>query len=76
MEIALIIIVAVLLALVPVVALKGGRARRAVREHDQGEARITAEKAKAQQERSSARKAGVRAERAERASKVSSDSDD
>ena len=76
MEIALIIMVVVLLAIVSVVALKGRPARRAVREHEQGEARVRAEKGKAQQERSSARQADVRAAHAERASNVGSDTDD
>jgi Na+-transporting methylmalonyl-CoA/oxaloacetate decarboxylase gamma subunit len=76
MDVALIIIVAVLFVLVAVVSLKGRRARRAAWEHEQGEARVTAEKGKAQQERSSARQADVRAAHAERASKVGSDTDD
>ena len=69
MEIALIIIAAVLLAFVAVVTLKGRRARRATREHERGEARVIAEQAKVQHEESEHRQAGVRAAHAERASK-------
>jgi hypothetical protein len=76
MDIALIIIIAVLFALVAVIILKGRRGRQAALEHEQGEARVTAEKGKAQQERSSARQADVRAASAERASEAGSDSDE
>ena len=76
MEVALIIIVAVLFVLVAAVNLRGRRARRATREHEQDEARSIAEEGKAQHERSLARQAGVRAAHAERASKVGSDSDE
>jgi hypothetical protein len=76
MEVALIIMVAVFFLLVAVVSLKGRRARGAAQEHEQDEARITAEKGKAQHERSSARQADVRAAHAERASKVGSDTDE
>ena len=76
METALIIIVAVLFALVAVVTLKGRRARRATREHEQREARVSAEKGKAQHERSSARQAGVRAAYAERPQEAGSDPDE
>jgi Na+-transporting methylmalonyl-CoA/oxaloacetate decarboxylase gamma subunit len=76
MEVALIIIIAVLFVLVAVVSLKGRRAQRATRDAEQGEARVIAEKAKAQEERSTARQAGVRAASVERASEVGSDSDD
>ena len=76
MDVALIAIVAVLFLLVAVVLLKGRSARGAAREQEQGEARITAEKGKAQQERSSARQADARAAHAERASNVGSDADD
>jgi Na+-transporting methylmalonyl-CoA/oxaloacetate decarboxylase gamma subunit len=76
MVVALIIIVAVLLVLVAVINLKGRRTRRATREHEQHEARVTAEKGKAQHERSSARQAGVRAAYAERPQKAGSDPDE
>jgi Na+-transporting methylmalonyl-CoA/oxaloacetate decarboxylase gamma subunit len=76
MVVALIIVVAVLLVLVAVIGLKGRGARRATREHEQDEARVTAEKARAQHERSSVRQAGVRAAYAERHQKVGPDSDD
>jgi Na+-transporting methylmalonyl-CoA/oxaloacetate decarboxylase gamma subunit len=76
MEIALIIIVAVLFALVAVVTLKGRRARRATGKHEQDEARVTAERGKAQHERSSARQAGVRAAYAERHQKADPDPDE
>jgi Na+-transporting methylmalonyl-CoA/oxaloacetate decarboxylase gamma subunit len=76
MDVALIIIVAVLFILVAVVSLKGRGARRATREHEQDKARVTAEKGDAQQERSSARQADVRATYAERPEKVGSDTDD
>jgi hypothetical protein len=76
MDVALIVIIAVLFLLVAVVSLKGRRARGATRDREQGEARITAEKGKAQQERSSTRQADVRAAYAERASNVGSDTDD
>jgi Na+-transporting methylmalonyl-CoA/oxaloacetate decarboxylase gamma subunit len=75
-EVALIIVVAVLFVLVAVVMLKGRRARGEAWERKQGEARVTAEKAKGQQERSAARQADVRAAHPERASNVGSDSDD
>jgi hypothetical protein len=76
MVVALIIIAAVLLVLVAVINLKGWRTRRATREHEQDKARVTAEKGKAQHERSSARQAGVRAAYAERPQKVGSDTDE
>ena len=73
MEVALIIVIAVLFVLAAVVSLKGRRARRATREHEQGKARVSADEGKAQQERSSARQAGVKAAYAEPASKVGPD---
>jgi Na+-transporting methylmalonyl-CoA/oxaloacetate decarboxylase gamma subunit len=76
MEIALIIVIAVLFVLAVVVSLKGRRAQRASREDEQAEARVIAEKAEAQGERSTARQAGVRAASAERASEVGSDTDE
>jgi uncharacterized membrane protein YccC len=76
MEIAIIVLVAVLFAFVAVLTLKGRRARRAMREHEQDEARAIAEKGKAQHERSSARQAGVRAAYAERPQKAGSDTDE
>jgi type II secretory pathway component PulM len=75
MVVALIIMVAVLLVLVAVISLKGWRPRQAMRKHEQDEARVTAEKGKAQHERSSARQADVRAAYAERPQKVGSDTD-
>ena len=68
MDVALIVIVAVLFVLVAVVALKGRRARRATREHEQGEARIMADKAKGRHEESQRRQADVKAAHQERAS--------
>ena len=76
MEVVLIIIIAALFVLVAVVSLKGRRAQRATREDEEGEARVIAEKANAQAERSTARQAGVRAASAERASEVGSDTDE
>jgi hypothetical protein len=73
MDVVLIIIIAVLFVLVGVVAVKGRRGRQATREQERTEAGVTAEKAKAQQEGSLARQAGVRAAHAERAPKVDSD---
>jgi hypothetical protein len=76
MEIALISIIAVLFVLVGVVAVKGRRGRRAAREQELSEARVTAGKAKAQQEGARSRQAGVRAAHAERAQKVDSDTNE
>jgi hypothetical protein len=76
MDVVLIIIVAVLFVLVPVIILKGRRGRQAAWEHKQGEARVIAEKGKAQHERSRVRQADVRAAHTERASKVGPDSDE
>jgi Na+-transporting methylmalonyl-CoA/oxaloacetate decarboxylase gamma subunit len=73
MEIALLIIVAVLFILAAVVTLKGRRAQRAGAEDEKAEARVIGEKAAAQQGRSRARKAGVKAASAKRASEVGSD---
>jgi Na+-transporting methylmalonyl-CoA/oxaloacetate decarboxylase gamma subunit len=76
MDVALVIIIAVLFVLVAVVSLKGRRARRAARNHQEGEARVIAEKSKAQHEESERRQAGVRAAHAEGASKSVSDPDE
>ena len=76
MEVALIIIVAVLFVLAAVVSLKGRRARGAAREDEQAEARVIAEKSKAQQARSTARQAGVKAASAKRASEAGSANDE
>jgi Na+-transporting methylmalonyl-CoA/oxaloacetate decarboxylase gamma subunit len=76
MDIALIIIIAALFVLAAFVSLKGRRARRAAREHQQGEARVIAEKSKAQHEESERRQAGVKAAYAEGASKSISDPDE
>ena len=76
MEVALISIIAVLLVLAGVVSVKGRRGRRAAREQEETEARVTAGKAKAQQERSTARQVGVRAAHAERAPEVDSDTNE
>ena len=72
MEVVLVIVIAVLFALVAIVSLKGRRARQTARGHELGEARVSAEKGKAQQERSTARQADVRAAR-EEASNIDSD---
>ena len=76
MDLALVIVIAVLFAVVVVIMLKGRRARRAAWEREQGEARVIAEEGKAQQERSSARQADVRAAHAERATRVDTDFDE
>jgi hypothetical protein len=76
MDVALIIIVAVLFGVVAFVSLKGRGARRVAREHERGEARVSAEKGKAQHEESQRRQADVRAAHAERASNVGPDTDD
>ena len=68
MDVALIVIVAVLFVLVGVVALKGRRARRAAREHEHGKARIRADKARGRHEESQRRQADVKAAHQERAS--------
>ena len=76
MEVVLIIAVAALFVLLAVVSLKGRGARQATRKHEQGEAHVAAEKGKAQQERSSARQAEVRATHAERASAAGTETDE
>jgi hypothetical protein len=76
MDVAIIIIIAVLFALVLVITVQGQRARRAGREHEDAEARVTAGKAEAQHEESLRRQAGVKAAHAERAPKVRSDTDE
>jgi hypothetical protein len=76
MEIALIGIIAVLFVLVGVVSMKGRRGKRAAREQELTEARVTAGKAKEQQEGARARQADVRAAHAERAQKVDSDTNE
>jgi hypothetical protein len=76
MEVVLIIVIALLLVLAAVVGLSGRGARRATREHEQNEARVIADKAKVQQERSATRQADVRAAHAERVSKVDHDTDE
>jgi hypothetical protein len=76
MEVAIISFIAVLFVLVGVVSVKGRRGRRAAREQELTEARVTAGKAKVQQESSRARQAGVRAAHAERAPKIDSDTNE
>jgi hypothetical protein len=75
-EVALIIIVAVLFALVAVIGLKGRGARRAAREREQGDARVMAEKGKEQHQASQRRQADVKAAHAERASEPGSEADE
>jgi hypothetical protein len=76
MEVALISIIAVLFVLVGVVSMKGRSGRRAARQQEETDARVTAEKGKAHQERSTARQVGVRAAHAERAPEVDSDTNE
>ena len=68
MDVALIVVIAVLLLLVAFVALRGRGARRAAQEREEGEARVIAKQAKAQHEESEHRQAGVREAHAERTS--------
>ena len=76
MEVALIIVVAVLFGVIAFVGLKGRGARRSALEQERGEARASAEAGKAQHEESQRRQADVRAAHVERASDVGPDSDD
>jgi hypothetical protein len=76
MDVAIILISAVLFALVLFITVQGQRARRAAREHEQAEARVTAGKAEAQHEKSLRRQAGARAAHAEGAPKVGTDTDE
>jgi Na+-transporting methylmalonyl-CoA/oxaloacetate decarboxylase gamma subunit len=76
MDVALIIIIAVLFLLAAIVTLKGRRGRQAAREQEQAEAGVRAGEAEAQHGESQRRQAGVRAAHAERASKVGSDTDE
>jgi hypothetical protein len=76
MDVALIVIVAVLVLLVAAVSLKGRRARRTARGHEQDEARVIAERGEAQHDESLRRRADVRAARAERDPRVGSDTDE
>ncbi len=76
MDVALIIVVAVLFCAVAFVSLKGWSARRSAREFERGEARVSAAAGKAQHEESQRRQADVRAAHVERGSDVGPDSDD
>ena len=64
----LIIVIALLFILAAVVGFSGRGARRATEEREQDEARVVAERAKDQQDRSTARQAGMRAAHKERVS--------
>jgi hypothetical protein len=76
MDVLLFIIVAVLLVLCGVIVLKGRGGRRATREHEQAEARVSAEKGKVQHADSQRRQADVKAAHAEqRASRAGSGTD-
>ena len=68
MEAVLIIVIVLLLILAAVVGFSGRGARRATEEREQDKARIVAERANAQEERSAARRADARAEHEERVS--------
>ena len=76
MEVVLIIIVAVLFGAVAFISLKGPAARRTARGHERDEARVSAEKGKAQHAESQRRQADVRAAHAERVSDVGADADE
>ena len=76
MDVLLLIIVAVLLVLCAVIVLKGRGKRRATLEHEQAEARVSAEKGKAQHADSQRRQADVKAAHVEeRAARAGTDTD-
>jgi Na+-transporting methylmalonyl-CoA/oxaloacetate decarboxylase gamma subunit len=64
----LIIVIALLFIFAAVVGFSGRGARRATQEREQAEAHVTSERAKEQEERSAARRAGVIAAHEERVS--------
>jgi hypothetical protein len=76
MEVALVILVAVLLVLIVWVSAQGLIKSRAARQQEQSEAGVTAGEAEAQHGRSVARQADARAAHAERSSEVGSDTDE
>ena len=76
MDVVLIIIIALLIAFVVVITVRGQRATRPAREQEQAEARVTAGKVDAQHEESLRRRAGVRAAHAERREREGSDTDE
>ena len=76
MEVALMIFLALLIALIAGISVRGLLKSRAGRKQEQAEAGVRAGEVEAQHDRSLARQAGVKAARAERAPKVDSETNE